>query len=88
VTETADENIRTRVLRKAAELAGIEVDVIDPESTLESIGLDSSDAVILAMEVEEVSGVEIDVGIFLRFETLVEAADEISRIVDGAQPAG
>jgi acyl carrier protein len=80
VTDSID-SLRTRVIGKAAELAGIPATDFDPASTLESVGLDSSDAVILAMEVEETTGVEIDVGIFLRFETIGEAADEIQRII-------
>ena len=86
MTQENDDRLRSRVLGKAAELAGIEVGEFDPASTLESIGLDSSDAVILAMEVEEATGVEIDVGIFLRFETIAEAADEIARLVAEKKP--
>ncbi len=74
-------DVRQNVLRKTAELAGLEVHQLDGDATLESLGLDSSDAVILAMEVEELVGVEIDVGIFLRFETVAEAADEIERLL-------
>ncbi|MEX0853311.1 MAG: acyl carrier protein [Bauldia sp.] len=75
------EEIRAKILQRAADLAGVDVAEINGESTLESLGLDSSDAVILAMEVEEETGREIDVGIFLRFEKLREAADEIIRLL-------
>ncbi len=87
MTKQTDESLRARVIGKAAELAGISADDFDPASTLESVGLDSSDAVILAMEVEEVTGIEIDVGIFLRFETIGEAADAIEQLVAEKKPA-
>lgn len=81
MADQIDEVIRARVLAKAAELAGIDAKEFDPASTLESVGLDSSDAVILAMEVEETTGTEIDVGLFLRYDTIGQAADEIARLV-------
>ena len=71
-----------RVWEKTAELVGIEPQEIDRQSTLESLGLDSSDAVVLAMELEEATGRAIDVGIFLRFETIDQAAKEIARLLD------
>jgi acyl carrier protein len=69
-----------RVWQKTAELAGLEPKDLDPACTLESLGLDSSDAVVLAMELEEMTGRSIDVGIFLRFETIEEAALEVARL--------
>jgi acyl carrier protein len=71
--------IRERIYVRTAELAGLQADQINSETSLESVGLDSSDAVILAMEVEEMTGVEVDVGIFLRFSNLGEAVDELTR---------
>jgi acyl carrier protein len=73
--------IRERVYARTAELAGLSAEDISAETTLDSTGLDSSDAVILALEVEELTGVEIDVGIFLRFSTLGEAVEELVRIL-------
>ncbi len=92
--DAAGDELQERIVRKAAELAGIERGDFSADSTLESLGLDSSDAVVLAMEIEEATGVEIDVGIFLRFETIGEAADEIARLIASgqataiAQPSG
>ena len=84
--ELAD--VRTLVLRKTAELAGIAPDAITEETNLDSLGLDSADAVVLAMEIEQATGREIEVGVFLRCETVAETASEIARIVDsGASPA-
>jgi acyl carrier protein len=69
--------VRDIILRRVAELAGDRHAEIRDDASLESLGLDSSDAVILAMEVEEQTGREIDVGTFLRFETLREAIEDI-----------
>jgi acyl carrier protein len=86
VTSKNENDTRTRVMRKAAELAGMDVEQLDSATSLESLGLDSSDAVILALEIEEATDQEIDVGIFLRFETLLEAADEIARLLADPPP--
>jgi acyl carrier protein len=79
--------IRERVYARTAELAGLSAEDISAQTTLDSAGLDSSDAVILALEVEELTGTEIDVGIFLRFSTLGEAVEELVRILRPATPA-
>jgi acyl carrier protein len=67
---------------KIAEVAGTDVVEIGQTATLEGLGLDSSDAVILAMEVEELIGREVDVGVFLRCETIGEAIGEVLRLVE------
>ena len=79
--------IRERVYARTAELAGLSAEDINAQTTLDSAGLDSSDAVILALEVEELTGTEIDVGIFLRFSTLGEAVEELVRILRPGSPA-
>ena len=76
------ETIRRRVFGRTAELADVPSEAIGNSTTLESLGLDSSDAVLLALEVEELIGKEADVGIFLRFATLGEAVDELLRTVN------
>jgi acyl carrier protein len=81
------EELTERVFARTAELAGLSRDEINGETTLESAGLDSSDAVILAMEVEELTGREVDVGIFLRFENLGQAIDELARLMEIGSPA-
>lgn len=83
--ETAD--VRTLVLKKTADLAGIQPEEITDATNLDSLGLDSADAVVLAMEVEQATGREIEVGVFLRCETIAETATEIARIVAGAAAA-
>ena len=74
-------DIRGKIKQRAAELAEVDVSEVNDDSTLEALGLDSAAAVILAMEIEEMTGREIDVGIFLRFEKLEEAAEEIERLL-------
>ena len=78
--------LRETVFQSVASLAGVEPSSITDETNLESLGLDSSDAVVLAMEVEELTGLEIEVGLFLRCATVAEAAAEIAAIAD--RPAG
>jgi acyl carrier protein len=80
-------DVRTLVLRKTAELAGITPEAITEETNLDALVLDSADAVVLAMEDEQATGREIEVGVFLRCETVAETASEIARIVEsGASP--
>lgn len=81
------EKVRVMVIEKTAHLAGIEPADITAETNLESLGLDSADAVVLAMEIEQVTGKEIEVGLFLRCETINEAADEVAKLVEsGGKP--
>jgi acyl carrier protein len=75
---------REVVMQIVAGLAGVTPDSITDETNLESLGLDSSDAVVLAMEVEEKIGREVEVGLFLRCATVGEAAAEIGRMAAGA----
>ncbi len=74
--------LEKRIFHRTADLANVAPTEITAETTLESVGLNSSDAVILAMEVEEFAGVEVDVGTFLRFETLGEAIADLARVLN------
>jgi acyl carrier protein len=76
--------VREMVFNSVAGLAGVPPASITEETNLESLGLDSSDAVVLAMEVEELTGVEIEVGLFLRCATVAEAATEIIALTTSA----
>ena len=75
--------VREMVFHSVAGLAGVAPASITDETNLESLGLDSSDAVVLAMEVQELTGLEIEVGLFLRCATVAEAATEIIAIANG-----
>jgi len=72
--------VREMVFHSVAGLAGVAPASITDETNLESLGLDSSDAVVLAMEVQELTGFEIEVSLFLRCATVAEAATEIIAI--------
>ncbi len=72
-------HVRRMIFQRVAELAGTTEATLNDETTLESLGLDSADAVVLAMEIEQLTGTEIDVGLFLRCGTIAEAATEIAR---------
>jgi acyl carrier protein len=74
--------LREKVFRSVAELAGVPLSSLAYDTTLEAIGLDSADAVVLAMEVEQLTGREIDVALFLRCATIAEAAAEIAKMVE------
>jgi acyl carrier protein len=74
--------VRELVLEKTANLAGVSLSDITAETNLESLGLDSADAVVLAMEIEQATGHEIEVGLFLRCETIDEAAGEVAKLVE------
>ncbi len=73
--------VRAQIMGKIAELAGTDPAELVDASTLDSLGLDSSDAVILALEIEEATGHEIDAAVFLRCATIGEAATEIARLI-------
>lgn len=80
-------DVRTLVLKKTADLAGIQPEEITEATNLDALGLDSADAVVLAMEIEQATGREIEVGVFLRCETIAETAAEIAKIVAGGGAA-
>jgi acyl carrier protein len=86
--DLTDNELRAQILAKTAALAGVSPETLTDESTLDSLGLDSSDAVVLAMEVEELTGREIEVGLFLRFATVAEAAAEIVKQVNQPSDGG
>lgn len=68
--------------QKIADLAGQPADAIDLTATLEALGVDSADAVILAAEAEDFLGREIDADLFLRCPTIKEALDELTRLTE------
>jgi acyl carrier protein len=67
---------------KISELADRSPDAIDLNATLDALGIDSADAVILAAEAEDHLGLEIDADLFLRFPTIREALDELVRLTE------
>jgi acyl carrier protein len=75
-----ENNIGELIFQKVADLSGRERSEINATTTLESLGLDSADAVVLAMEVEQMVGREVEVGLFLRAPTI---GDAIAEVVEG-----
>ena len=73
----ADQRRLAGALRRAAAMAGVPVEAIDETATIDSLGLESADAVILAMEAEEVLGREIEVGVFFQHDTIAAAVDAL-----------
>lgn len=76
------QEIRALIFERIAEIAGVPSSTLADDSTLESVGLDSADAVVLAMEVEQVLKTQIDVALFLRCATIAEAASEIAKVAE------
>lgn len=79
--------VREMVIEKTAHLAGVEPSEIKAETNLELLGLDLADAVVLAMEIEQATGREVEVGLFLRCETISEAAGEVAKLVESGGKA-
>jgi len=79
-------NFKERILARTAELAGVPREDVHATTTLEAVGLDSSDAVVLALEAEEFAGQEVDVGIFLRFPTIGDAIDDLLERLSSGRP--
>lgn len=74
-------DLRQFMIEKVATFGGVAADSIDDRTTFESLGLDSADAVVLAMEIEQFSGQEMDVALFLRSATVGEAFLEITTLL-------
>ena len=68
------------IVGRLSEYTGIPVVRIDVTQTFEAIGLQSSDAIVLAAELEELLARELDVDLFLRCSTLDEVLAEIARL--------
>jgi acyl carrier protein len=69
------------IIGRLSEYTGIPAGEIVAMQTFEAIGLQSSDAVVLAAELEELLAKEIDVDLFLRCSTLDEALTEIAGLM-------
>lgn len=86
VSRDGSDALRERVFEQIAAFADVARDTLADDTTLDSLGLDSSDAVVLAMSVQElVAPRELDPAIFLRCATIGEAADEVAQVGKAAQ---
>ena len=84
-TPTPFERVRS-VLAKKYSLAP---DAITPESTLESLGLDSLDLIELLFDVEDEFGIRIpqDGGSALKTATIQDIIDSVQKLVPETPPA-
>jgi acyl carrier protein len=70
------------MVERISDLAGKPPDAIDLNATLEALGVDSADAVILAAEAEDYLGREVDADLFLRCPTIGEALGELVQLTE------
>ena len=70
------------IVGRLSEYTGIPAAEIDATRTFEAIGLQSADAVVLAAELEEALGQEIEVDLFLRCSTVGQVLAEIARMTN------
>jgi acyl carrier protein len=76
------------IVGRLSEYTGIPAVEIDATRTFEAIGLQSPDAVVLAAELEEVLGKEIEVDLFLRCSTVGQVLEEIASMVNSGTTGG
>ena len=70
------------IVGRLSEYTGIPVVEIDATRTFEAIGLQSPDAVVLAAELEEFLGKEMEVDLFLRCSTVGQVLEEIAHMMN------
>ena len=66
---------------RIAEYIDVKPEQIDVDGDLAALGLDSSDAVVLAAELEEWLSLEIEPELFLRYSELRPALEEILAVL-------
>jgi len=76
------------IVGRLSEYTGIPACEIIATQTFEAMGLQSSDAVVLAAELEGFLAREIDIDLFLRCSTLDEALKEIANMTNNAAGFG
>lgn len=67
--------------KRIAEYVNVAPDAVDIDGDLAALGLDSSDAVVLAAELEEWLLLEIEPELFLRYSALRPALEEILAVL-------
>lgn len=82
--------IETECIRRIAEVKGIPADGIEPDTTLESLAVDSLDRVSLAFDLEEKYGVEIPESKLHSIRTVRDVASAVEEAMlakkaDGAE---
>ena len=70
------------IVGRLSEYTGIPAVEIDATRTFEAIGLQSPDAVVLAAELEQLLGKEMEVDLFLRCSTVGQVLEEIAHMTN------
>jgi acyl carrier protein len=79
-----ESKVRNWVRQHLAQLLGIEPASVAFDRTLENYGLDSVDAVLMAGELEEALGVEIDPASFIQYENFEQMIVALESTTDTA----
>jgi acyl carrier protein len=85
MTPTPFERVQAVLMKKYS----LAADAITPESTLESLGLDSLDLIELLFDVEDEFGIRIpqDGGAALKTATIQDIIDSVQKLVPETPPA-
>jgi phthiocerol/phenolphthiocerol synthesis type-I polyketide synthase D len=78
------------IIGRLSEYTGVPVVEIDATRPFEAIGLQSPDAVVLAAELGEVLGKDVEIDLFLRCSTVGQVLEEIAHMSnnESAQAGG
>ena len=78
------EETYNRVVSEIAALTGISADELRPETTIAEIGMDSLDGLQLLIELERVTGTEIEEKDLKRFTTIESIVDIVNQRIRAA----
>ena len=78
------EETYNRVVSEIAALTGISADELRPETTITEIGMDSLDGLQLLIELERVTGTEIEEKDLKRFTTIQSIVDVVNQRIRAA----
>jgi acyl carrier protein len=78
------EETYNRVVSEIAALTGISADELRPETTITEIGMDSLDGLQLLIELERVTGTEIEEKDLKRFTTIQSIVDIVNQRIRAA----
>jgi acyl carrier protein len=78
------EDTYNRVVSEIAALTGVSADELRPETTIAEIGMDSLDGLQLLIELERVTGTEIEEKDLKRFTTIQSIVDIVNQRIRAA----
>jgi len=79
-------NVKVWIQRYLSEVLGIPIEQVDLARTMDSYGLDSVEAVLMAGALEDELDLEIDPAVFLRYSTIEDFVDALVRQMQGRMP--